>query len=130
MLFNSLQLFSQSKFDALDFYYLHFVYTQSFGGYPENQAIADSISDILDSIGIVNYEKQFKKVEKKFRKDLDKVLTFDPYDTDSTNKYLNICQLNNSSYFLKLHTKELLPYCYDLNNYIQRNILVLLDISQ
>ena len=125
----SLPLLSQPEYEAKQFIWKHFVYAQSFGGYPESKPIADSICDILDSIGVARYEEMFKKKEKTFVKDLDRLLSFAPKDTDSTNKYLQLCRIDNSYYFLKLHTKELLPYCYDLTNYSQRKMLSLLDIS-
>lgn len=102
----------------------------------EFETKADSISDILDSIGVVRYQEAFKDKEQIFQKDFYKLLSFDPNNTDSTDIYLrrlgcfDILTDRNNFYFLKLHSKELLPYCFDFNKEYQRRMLPLLELTQ
>ena len=93
----------------------------------EFETKADSISDILDSIGVVRYQEAFKRKEQTFQEDFCKLLSFDPSNTDLSG-YSSTDPHNY--YFLKLHSKELLPYCFDFNNKYQRYMLLFLEPSQ
>lgn len=129
----SLSLFSQDfGWETKRSYNWHFIKCQTYGGFPESviQGAADSISDILDSIGVSRYNESFNEAENRFLNDFSKLLQFNPHNTDSTCKYLTLCS-QHSRYFLKSHSNDLLPYCFDYkNNVVQRNILALLDISK
>lgn len=134
--FVALSVSAQNKeWDAKDFYLKHYMRVLYYGGCPEFQSVADSISDILDSIGIVHYREAFKRKEQAFLKDFYKLLSFDPVNTDSTDIYLRYLGGFDSSdphnyYFLKLHSNELLPYCFDFNKKYQRRMLPFLELSK
>lgn len=136
VIFASLSVIAQNKEqDAKDFYEKYYMRVLYYIGSPKFEIVADSISDILDSIGVVRYREAFKQKEQTFQKDFCKLLSFDHSNTDSTDIYLSrlggFDYTNHYNYyFLKLHSKELLPYCFDFNNEYQRYMLLFLEPSQ